>query len=166
MLKAAIVGGYWPRTMETLLLIELATARSALPSPLKSPTATETGPSPTANRGPGAGVKPPVPSPRRTETSLLAKFATARSALPSRLKSPTATEDGLFRTKNGEPVADVKRPGGTEARKDPFGCRQAWFPLKKAIRPRQASRMTGVCPGRQDPGEDPQFSTERRSADP
>ena len=37
-----------PKSMDTLLLPTFATAKSNFPSPLKSPTASETGPFPTA----------------------------------------------------------------------------------------------------------------------
>ena len=58
-----------PRKMETVLLSALATAKSSLPSPLKSPTATERGSTPVA--GDEARLKFPVPSPNRIETVLL-----------------------------------------------------------------------------------------------
>src|SRR5712664_3294630 len=79
---------------ETSLEKPLATARSSHPSPLKSPTATETGLSPAAKLS--AAWKVPSPFPRSTETLLeLKATATARSSHPSPLKSPTATETGL-----------------------------------------------------------------------
>ncbi len=65
-------------------------------SPLKSPTATKYGCDPTATLG--ALVKPPVPSPRRTERLFEVELATAMSSLPSPLKSPTATEVGFALT--------------------------------------------------------------------
>src|SRR5437667_262180 len=82
--------------MDTLLELVLATARSGLPSRLKSPTATESGfvPAPKLVAAP----KPPVPLPSSTDTSLEPRLATARSGLPSRLKSPTATETGFVPT--------------------------------------------------------------------
>src|SRR5207253_762750 len=82
-----------PSSTETVLDPRLATARSSLPSPLKSPTATENGLVPTARSGRAANV--PSPWPRSTETVPEPSLATARSALPSPLKSPTATDDGL-----------------------------------------------------------------------
>ena len=74
---------------------EFATARSSLPSPLKSPTATAKGPDPTAKLV--AAPKLPVPVPSRTPMLLDVKllFPTARSSLPSPLKSPSATERGF-----------------------------------------------------------------------
>ncbi len=77
----------------------LVTARSALPSPLKSPTAISSGCALTAWAGGVAGAKPPVPSPDRMETVPLGVlFATARSRLPSPLKSRAATPRGLVPT--------------------------------------------------------------------
>ncbi|MDN5939627.1 MAG: hypothetical protein L0H83_13330, partial [Salinisphaera sp.] len=64
-----------------------AAARSAWPSPLKSPTAIDTGLEaldPTTRFA--AGAKRPVPSPSSTETSLLNSLSTTRSAWPSPLK--------------------------------------------------------------------------------
>src|SRR5215471_3215997 len=78
---------------ETLLEPELATARSGLPSPSKSPTATETGPLPAPKSC--AAWKLPSPLPKSTETLLEPALVTARSGLPSPLKSPTATDRGL-----------------------------------------------------------------------
>src|SRR5262249_39024402 len=69
-----------------------ASARSSLPSPLKSPTATEIG------RLPGEkadfATKLAAPAPGRIETVSQRRFASARSSLASPLKSPTATEYG------------------------------------------------------------------------
>ena len=82
-----------PSRIETVSLSRFATARSSLPSPLKSPTATEPGPPPVPKSV--FAPKLPVPVPSRIETVSLPAFATARSSLPSPLKSPTATELGL-----------------------------------------------------------------------
>src|SRR5882672_3458653 len=71
-----------------------ATAKSDLPSRLKSATATELGPEPAPTGEPAAWANAPVPFPSRIVAFLEPEFATARSALPSRLKSPTATEKG------------------------------------------------------------------------
>ena len=54
-----------PSKIETLLESEFATARSCLPSPLKSPTATEIGPLPVPKLV--AALKLPVPSPSRID---------------------------------------------------------------------------------------------------
>jgi len=88
---------------DTLFELKFATARSGLPSPLKSPTATETGLEPTATGA--AAVKAPVPDPNNTDTLFELTFATARSRLESPSKSPTATETGVVPTPNGEPGA-------------------------------------------------------------
>src|SRR2546430_2209428 len=83
-----------PSRTEMLPASELATAMSALPSLLKSPTAIERGLVPTLK---GCEVpKPPAPSPSATDT--VAKkgllFVIAKSTLPSPLKSATATKPG------------------------------------------------------------------------
>src|SRR5438105_4775751 len=75
---------------DTLLELKLAVARSCLPSALKSPTATDTGPLPTGKLMAAPNV--PVPVPSRIDTLEELALATARSCLPSALKSPTATE--------------------------------------------------------------------------
>jgi hypothetical protein len=74
----------------------LATARSGMPSPLKSATATEAGVVPTPKFV--AMPKVPVPLPNRIDTVAELPFATARSTMVSPLKSPTATERGLAPT--------------------------------------------------------------------
>src|SRR5437867_1462718 len=71
----------------------LATARSGLPSPLKSAIATDQGVMPTAKVC--AGWKVPSPLPSSTETVLARELASARSCTPSLLKSPTATDTGV-----------------------------------------------------------------------
>src|SRR5688572_10984564 len=84
--------------------LEFATTRSGWPSRLKSPTATDRGPAPTPTGEPGAWLKPPpLPSPSRIVTLLEPPFVTTRSALSSRLKSPTATDSGFEPTATGEP---------------------------------------------------------------
>src|SRR5437660_371776 len=91
---------------DTLFEPSLAVARSCLPSPSKSPTATERGLLPTPKLL--AAPKLPVPSPNKIETLSELKLATARSCLPSPLKSPTATELGLKPTP--KLVAALKLP--------------------------------------------------------
>ena len=90
------------RELETVIVVEVAlpsstvivlsvlpmTARSNMPSPLKSPVVIPRGPAPVASGLPVATVKLPVPVPRSTVTLLSASFATARSSLPSPSKSP------------------------------------------------------------------------------
>jgi hypothetical protein len=82
---------------DTVLLNWLATTRSGLPSPLKSPIATEVGSVPAEKLT--AGAKEGVEDPggvvfSRTDTVLLPALATARSGRPSPFRSPTATEMG------------------------------------------------------------------------
>ena len=64
----------------------------------------------TANGLPRAAVNPPEPFPISTVTLSLMLFATARSGIPSRLKSPTATEEGPVPAGNGLPTAAVNEP--------------------------------------------------------
>jgi hypothetical protein len=61
-----------PSETETLREFWLLTARSALPSPLKSALVTEVGPDPTVTSG--FAWKLPSPLPNRTETLLELKF--------------------------------------------------------------------------------------------
>src|SRR6266446_319389 len=79
-----------PRRIEIVFEFALATAKSCLPSPLKSPIATELGELTLTSVEP---LNPPKPSPRRIET-VPDSLATAKSCLPSPLKSPIATELG------------------------------------------------------------------------
>src|SRR5438105_10601424 len=90
------IGVQMRNRIDALLLPKspLATARSCLPSALKSPTATENGPVSAAKLV--AALKLPTPSPNRTDTLLEARFATTRSCLPSPLKSPMATDQELL----------------------------------------------------------------------
>src|SRR5208282_979882 len=86
---------------ETVPLLEFATIRSGLPSPLTSAAVTEAGPMPTAKVcwvaklgvvAPGAVVL------SSTDTVPLPPFATIRSGLPSPLTSATVTEAGQLPT--------------------------------------------------------------------
>src|SRR5436853_171987 len=82
---------------DTLSVLALATARSGLPSPLRSPMATERGPVPVAKVcwKPKVGVVAPgavVLS--STDTLLESRLAMTRSGLPSPLRSPMATDTG------------------------------------------------------------------------
>src|SRR5207247_9141107 len=56
-------GMHSPRRIETVFDVSLATAKSCLPSPLKSPIATERGPMPTLTLV--EPLKLPIPSPDR-----------------------------------------------------------------------------------------------------
>src|SRR5712692_6322521 len=81
----------WPRkTVATKEPPKLATARSSLPSPLKSPKATPYTAGFTSNVCAGPNV--PSPPPNRTETlpRFTSSLAVTTSRLPSPLKSPTA----------------------------------------------------------------------------
>src|SRR6266702_1857452 len=99
---SAKVCGAWkvpsplPSNTERVFSFTLATARSSLPSPLKSPTVTPAGPLPTVKLG--AGMKVPLPLPSSTEAVPESTLETARSGLPSPLKSPTATSPGWVPT--------------------------------------------------------------------
>ena len=81
-----------PSRTATLLDAWLATTRSAFPSSLKSSTAIASGRAPPLGEGePGAGEKPPWPSPSRTATFALEApepSTSARSRLSSPLRSP------------------------------------------------------------------------------
>ncbi len=72
--------------------LAFAVTRSSLPSPLKSPTATQLGPAPVAKSV--LAVKPPDSSPSRTLTVLASWFAVTRSGAKLPLKSPMATDSG------------------------------------------------------------------------
>src|SRR5207237_1206893 len=99
----------FPSRIVTLLEPALAVARSGVPSWFKSPTATEVGLTPTATGELLGCENPPAPSPRRIVTLLEVELALARSGLPSRSKSPTATEKGPLPTATGEPEGWLKR---------------------------------------------------------
>src|SRR6266404_5750602 len=94
---------------------QCATARSRLPSPLKSPTATDLGNDPISGYF-TAGFKVPSPLPRSTLIApfrhpwpFVHSFATTTSSLPSLLKSPVATADVCFPADRFVP-ARVKLP--------------------------------------------------------
>ena len=70
-----------------------ATARSARPSRLKSPAATDTGWLPAAK---SVRERTPAPLLRYTETELPPRFATATSPSPSPSKSAAASATGWF----------------------------------------------------------------------
>ena len=85
-------------TVPASLLLEVAkltTARSTLPSPLKSPTARDHGRKPVDGLT-GVGVKVPFPFPKSTVMVPFISFAMARSGIPSPLKSPMTIESGSF----------------------------------------------------------------------
>src|SRR6185295_6177294 len=78
-----------PSKMVTSFEETLETARSGFPSLLKSPLVTPAGLVPAGAGDPGAALKPPFPFPNMIETLLVVKLATAKSCLPSLLKSDT-----------------------------------------------------------------------------
>ena len=77
-----------PRRIVRLFEVPHGTARSGLPSPLKSAAAIAPGPSQTLTAG--AAVKRPFPLPSKMMTSSETQSARARSGAPSRLTSATA----------------------------------------------------------------------------
>jgi len=87
----------FPKKTEIEFEISLATARSGIPSPLKSTEVIENAPLPPLAKGlPGADENPPAPFPKKTEMLLEPEFATARSGIPSPLKSATVISLGLI----------------------------------------------------------------------
>jgi hypothetical protein len=108
LVEESVVAGTCTRT-DTVLSALLVTPKSSRPLPVKSPTATEEGFLPVA-AGEVVG-KSPLPSPKRMVTLGLTNvlLATARSSLPSPLKSPIATEDG-FEPVTGDEAVGVKLP--------------------------------------------------------
>jgi len=96
--------------MEVVLLAWFATAKSGLPSPLMSPMLTERGVEPVVKSTLGAKVgvvAPVVVVLSRMEALSPPKFATAKSGLPSPLKSPMLTEKGLLPVVKSTLVAKV-----------------------------------------------------------
>src|SRR5713101_7009603 len=93
---------------------QLATARSAILSPLKSATVTELGLLPASKCW--AGPKVPSPFPNRTATELVRSkvspepSATTRSRTSSPLKSPTAMELAPFPTQNWRAGSNLPAP--------------------------------------------------------
>src|SRR5947208_2519663 len=91
----------------------LAAARSGLPSPFRSPVATETGLAPAAKLSAALTVGGDAPGGvvfRSTLTTLLPLFATARSGLPSPSTSAIATACGAVPA--AKLVAALKVGGG------------------------------------------------------
>ena len=82
---------------DTVFEKKLATAKSGMPSPLRSPTATQSGAEPVlkSSLGEKLGVTDPGAVVfKRTDTRFDPVSATAKSGLLSPLKSPTATQLG------------------------------------------------------------------------
>ncbi len=99
-----------PSRMLTVLSFALEAAISAVPFPSKSATATKNGKEPTGIGEPLASVKVPSPLPSRTLIVLSLALATARSCMPSPLKSPIFTASGKLPTVIGEPLAGENVP--------------------------------------------------------
>lgn len=76
-----------PSSIDTAANPALATARSCLPSLLRSETATAFGAKAVAKLAGAANVPDPVPI--KTDTSLVPPLAVTRSTMPSSLKSPS-----------------------------------------------------------------------------
>src|SRR5215471_5741783 len=93
---------------------ELATAKSSVPSPLKSPTARATELKRTV--GEETSLNVPSPFPNRMLTVLSADFATARSRLPSPLKSAITTAVGFAPTVTTATGAKVNVPSPLPSR--------------------------------------------------
>src|SRR5258708_1898826 len=106
----AIIGGVLaiqvlPRTVTVWPpALAFVTRRSGLPSKLKSAAAMAAGKVPEAKGEPAAGVKPPLPLPKRMVTLAVLIFVTARSGLPSTLKSPAAMSRGSAPGVSGDPA--------------------------------------------------------------
>src|SRR5581483_1615262 len=83
------------RSTDTSFEKRLAVTRSVRPSPFTSPMASETLAEPPVGNGePDAGVKAPVPSPRRTDTLSELWLTATASTWPSPSTSPSATASG------------------------------------------------------------------------
>ena len=102
------------RSTETVFEPLFATAKSGLPSPSKSPRATERGFAPvrkstSAAKLPGT-MLPLVAVLRYTETVYEPLFNTAKSGLPSPSKSPKATEIGNVPVAKSTLAAKLPKP--------------------------------------------------------
>ena len=102
------------RNTETVAERLFAVAKSGLPSPSKSPMATEKGPDPVVKSTLAAKLigtlLPLFDVLRKTETLLETPFATANSSLPSPSKSPRATEVGYEFTAVAKSTLGAKLP--------------------------------------------------------
>ncbi len=83
-----------PSKTESEPLLAFAVTTSRLPSPFRSPNAIPSGAFPVPNSLCVPNV--PSPFPMKIETSSTLLHASARSSLPSVLKSAIATEVGVF----------------------------------------------------------------------
>ncbi|HZH61490.1 MAG TPA: hypothetical protein VEY70_18365 [Metabacillus sp.] len=105
----------FPKKTEIEFENSLATARSGIPSPLKSAAVMDWGWDPPVGKGlPIADENPPAPFPKKTETVLEVKSTTARSGIPSPSKSAEVIEIEL------EPPLKKGLPGAAENPPTPF----------------------------------------------
>jgi hypothetical protein len=81
-----------PSRIETLSSISFVTARSRMPLPVKSPTATAEGPFPTGIKI-GARKLPSL-RPSRIDTSLVLSSGMIRSSMPLPVRSAATTSGG------------------------------------------------------------------------
>ena len=94
--------------MKSPMPTKLATAKSWISSPSKSPTATDDGANPTGTSS--AAVNVPSPTPRRIETKVSPLLTTAKSWIASPSKSPTATEIESSPTGTSSAAVNVPSP--------------------------------------------------------
>src|SRR3954471_6928720 len=125
-----------PRNTLRLPPMKLSATKSGLASLLKSPTASDLGVWPTVTGEPGAGVKPPTPSPRRIVTLFETVFTTAKSGLVSRLKSAVTIWLGESPAAYGEPPGWVKKAPSA-------GATASTIPAIDASATARAVRMAG-----------------------
>ncbi len=95
----------------------LAVAKSGLPSPLKSPVATDTGSVPTRGLEVFGQQNPPAPSPRRTAALSERLLATSTSFFAFPLMSAATTDSGLLMPSRTE-KATLKLPVPSPRRTD------------------------------------------------
>lgn len=114
-----------PRSTVIVLLPALATARSGMPSPLKSAVTIPIGSSPVGKLA-AAAVNVPSPFPNSTVILLLSSLAIARSGMPSSLKSPTTIE--LPARLAGRLSASVNVPSPLPRSTAPFAVARSRMP--------------------------------------
>src|SRR5439155_5939236 len=122
-----------PSTTETVFELPLATARSGLPSPFRSPIATELGPLPVPKSV--FAPKLPSPLPSSAETVLAKLFATAKSGLPSPFTSPIATETApspVLNERNGAAKRGAATARGTVL-PEPTASKSAWTNRRRRV---------------------------------
>src|SRR2546429_9670547 len=100
----------FPNRIVTVLSLRFTTARSSSPSLLKSPRTSVKGPCPTGIGEPEAALNVPSPLPSRMLTVFPIPSLTAKSALPSLLKSAATMPVAKKPTGIGELCAGVNVP--------------------------------------------------------